>query len=94
MKNLYENEQIKGKPLYNKEVINQFRERVLLIEQAENTKQLREFKSLHLEALKGNKKGLYSIRINKQYRLGFKIDKNILNLLEIILIEDSYKHYK
>ncbi len=56
LKKLYEDEPLKGKPSYSTEVIEKFRERVLLMEQLESTKSLREYKSLHFEALKGNKK--------------------------------------
>ena len=94
LRNLYAAEPLKGKPLYSKEVVSKFQERVLLMEQLENTKKLREFKSLHFEALKGDKKGLYSIRLNKQYRIEFKIENEEISLLEIILIEELSKHYE
>ncbi len=51
LRKLYADEPVKGKPLYNKVVIEKFQERILLMEQIKNTKQLREFKSLHFEAL-------------------------------------------
>jgi proteic killer suppression protein len=82
------NEPVKGKPLYNKEVVKKFQERILLMELVESTKGLREFKSLHFEALQGDKKGLFSIRINKQYRLEFSIENDSIQVEEIILIEE------
>lgn len=94
LKKLYSNELLKGKPIYNKEVIAQFKKTVLKLEQAENTVQLKQFRSLNFEALKGDKKGLYSVRVNKQYRLEFEIKNDIINLSEIILIEDLSKHYE
>jgi len=94
LRKLYADEPVKGKPLYNKDVIKKFQERILLMEQLENTKRLREFKSLHFEALKGDRKGLFSIRINKQYRLEFKIENEFVLLEEMILIEELSKHYK
>ena len=94
LKKLYSNEQVKGKPVYGSEVVEKFRERVLLMEQLESTKHLRQYKSLHFEALKGNKKGLYSIRVNKQYRIEFHIEKDTLTLMEIVLIEELSKHYE
>ncbi len=63
LRKLYADEPVKGKPLYNKEVVKKFQERILLLELVENTKKLREYKSLHFEALQGNRKGLFSIRI-------------------------------
>ena len=94
LKNLYADEPIKGKLLYNTEVVKKFQERILLMEQVTNTKQLRELKSLHFEALQGNKKGLFSVRINKQYRLEFKIENDSILLEEIILIEGLSNHYE
>ena len=94
LKKLYSNELLKGKPIYNKEVITQFKKTVLKFEQAENTVQLKQFRSLHFEALKGDKKGLYSVRVNKQYRLEFEIENDIINISEIIIIEDLSKHYE
>ena len=94
LKNLYADQPVKGKPLYNKEVVKKFQDRILLMEQVRSTKQLRELKSLHFEALLGNKKGLFSVRINRQYRLEFKIENDSILLEEIILIEELSKHYE
>jgi proteic killer suppression protein len=94
LERLYINKETKGKPIYSKEVIIQFKKTVLRIEQAENSHQLRQFRSLNFEALKGDKKGLYSVRVNKQYRLEFKLENDSITLTEIVLIEDLSKHYK
>ncbi len=40
--------------------------------------------SNHLEKLTGNRKGQYSIRINKQYRICFKYEGNLAKDVEII----------
>ena len=94
LENLYTGKPLKGKPIYNKEVILQFKKTVLRIEQVENSNQLRQFRSLNFEALKGNKKGLYSVRVNKQYRLEFKLENDNITLVEIVLIEALSKHYE
>lgn len=94
LENLYSGKPVKGKPLYSKEVILQFKKTVLRIEQADNSIQLRKFKSLNFETLKGNKKGLYSVRVNKQYRLEFKLLNDKITLTEIVLIEELSKHYE
>ena len=91
---LYSNEVGKGKPVFSLEVVKKFKQKILLLSQLENTKILREFKSLHFESLKGEKKGLHSIRINKQYRLEFKNEKDRVSIIEIILIEELSKHYE
>lgn len=60
----------------------------------DGTKRLLEYKSLNFEALKGDRKGLFSIRINKRYRLEFRIGNNYIQLEEIILIEELSNHYQ
>lgn len=84
----------KGKISYSLEVVVQFKKTVLRLEQADNTTQLRQFRSLNFEALKGDKKGLYSVRVNKQYRLEFQIENDTITLSEIIFIDDLTKHYE
>ena len=74
---LYQGKETKKKPLYNEEVIIQFKKKVQ--------------KSLRFKPLKGNKLGLYSIRVNKAYRLEFKIIDE--QTIEVILIEDLTNHY-
>jgi len=85
---------VSGKPRYSWEVTEKFRKRIVLLENLENISDLRNFKGLNFEALKGNKKGLYSIRIDLKYRLEFSVDKNKLTLQEIIFIEDLSNHYR
>ncbi len=40
--------------------------------------------SNHLEALSGNRKGQYSIRINDQYRICFTVNNNDFYNVEIV----------
>ena len=94
LESLYAGKPVKGKPIYSKELVIQFKKTVLRIEQAENSNQLKQFRSLNFEALKGNKKGLYSVRVNKQYRLEFKLENDNITLVEIVLIEALSKHYE
>jgi toxin HigB-1 len=93
LEKLYTGLSISGKPKYKEEIVEKFRKRVILLEQTENTIELRKFKSLHFEALKGDKKGLYSIRIDKKYRLEFYIEKDKISLCEIVLIDNLSNHY-
>lgn len=94
LERLYSNQPLKGKSPFSTEVIKQYKKTVLKITHAANTVELRQQKGLHFEALKGDKQGLYSIRVNKQYRLEFKIENDIITLVEIILIENLSKHYE
>ncbi len=94
LEKLYSSKVIKGKPIYNIDIITRFKKTVLKLEQAENSTQLLQIRSLNFEALKGNKKGLFSVRVNKQYRLEFKIENDSIQLIEIIFIENLSNHYK
>jgi len=49
----------------------QARRRLLYLNQAVSLEDLRIPPSNHLEALKGDRKGQYSIRVNKQWRICF-----------------------
>ncbi|MEX8547036.1 MAG: type II toxin-antitoxin system RelE/ParE family toxin [Mucilaginibacter sp.] len=82
------------KPKFNKEIERGFIKRVIQIEQAQNTNDLRVVKSLHFEKLSGNLDGKHSIRINQAYRIIFRIEKDgNNNRAEIICIEEVNNHY-
>ena len=92
--NLYVNGKAVGKPKFNKEIELGFIKRVNQIEQADNTGTLRKLASLHFEKLSGDLDGKYSIRINRSFRIIFRIEKDGDNArLEIICIEELNNHY-
>lgn len=81
-----------GKQDFPEEVIKAFKRRLFQIKAAQNTLELRSNKSLHFEKLKEKRyKDKYSIRLNKSYRLIFRIDKQ--GNVEIIYIEEILNHY-
>ncbi len=94
LEKLYVGLPVSGKPKYTAEVVEKFRKKVIILANVENITQLRNFKSLNFEALKGDKKGLYSIRVDLKYRLEFSIEKGRVLLHEVIFIEDLSNHYK
>ncbi len=58
-----------GARRYPEGVIRSFFEVMAIIENARDVNDVRALKSLHLEKLKGDRLGQYSLRLNKQYRL-------------------------
>lgn len=85
----------KGKQRFNKEVVEQYRSLIAYIGDAVSTDDFRQIKSFHFERLKGDKLGLYSIRVTKKYRLEFMITKGgDIVIEEIIVIENLSNHYK
>ena len=72
-------ERLEHDPDYNaglaRNLVRAFRMRMQQIRDAAHENDLRAFKSLHFEKLKGNRKHQYSIRLNAQFRLVFEIEK-------------------
>src|ERR1700761_3913576 len=92
--NLYVNGKPIGKPRFNAEVELIFVRRIVQIEQARNTNDLRNIKSLHFEKLTGKLVGKYSIRVNRSFRIIFRIEKDgDDNRIEIICVEELNNHY-
>jgi len=92
--NLYVNGKPLGKPRFNSEVELIFVRRIVQIEQARNTNDLRALKSLHFEKLSGKLVGKYSIRVNQSFRIIFRIEKEgDDNHIEIICVEELNNHY-
>ena len=85
-------EEIKGKHEFGKDIIKQFKKKVEILIGITNITQLRQFRSLNFEFLKGNRKGECSIRLNDQYRLIFE-QKN-KDEIEILLVNEISKHYE
>lgn len=83
-----------GKPKYNDKVINKFKKTLKILAHAPDTKSLWTLNSLGFERLKGDKKHLFSVRVDYHYRLTFKIDQGIINIEEILSIEGLTNHYQ
>nr|MBC7612160.1 type II toxin-antitoxin system RelE/ParE family toxin [Pseudopedobacter sp.] len=84
--------QATGKSKFPTEVIISFRKKLAFIRAAGSTQDLRKMSSLHFEKLTEKKYlGMYSIRLNRSYRLILSIDNE--DNLEIIIIEEINNHY-
>ena len=71
---------------YSKAIVKAFRQLIARVIDATNENHLRDLKGLHFEKLKG-RKGEYSMRLNKQFRLIVTIESasggNVLHILDI-----------
>jgi len=94
LEKLYAGLPVTGKLKYSNQVIEKFKAKVEILRNVESSNELKNFRSLNFEALKGDKKGLYSIRVDLKYRLEFTIEKNKIKLSEIIFIDNLSNHYK
>lgn len=83
--------EIKGKQKFSRVVIKQYQAKVTILMTIDALEKLYMIRSLNFEALKGERNGQHSIRLNKQFRL--IIEKKDENLVEIEIIEIS-KHYE
>lgn len=89
-------DQIKGKLQYSREIIKQFKKKVIILLTISGINELKEYKGLNFERLKGDLKDYYSIRLNIQYRLLFKIVKETEDeiIIDELLITEISNHYE
>lgn len=94
LKQLFLNGKSEGKPKFNQDIERKFIQRIGQFEQAKNTNDLRALKSLHFEKLSGDLEGKYSIRVNRAFRIVFRIEKEGNNTrIEIICVDELNNHY-
>lgn len=84
--------EIRGKRKYPTEVIKQYKKGVQLLVSIGRLEQLRPFKGLNFEFLKGGRKGQCSMRLNDQYRL--IITPMDEYTIQVILVNEISKHYE
>lgn len=95
LEKLYESKSVPGKPKYSSEVIVKFKKTILKLQLIDSIRELSAYRGLNFEALKGDLKGFYSVRVDYQYRLilSIEIDESIF-IKEIVVIEDLTNHYQ
>ena len=79
---------------YQPEVIKGYQKAVASLKRAINVEMLYRLNSLNYEVLKGDKKGISSVRIN-QHRLEFTV-RNVMNeqIITVCRLLDISNHYK
>ncbi|HKL34294.1 MAG TPA: type II toxin-antitoxin system RelE/ParE family toxin [Tangfeifania sp.] len=86
-------DELKGKLPFQREVIKHYKKKVQLLIAADSIEELGYFKSLNFKKLKGKRKNEYSIRLNKQYRLIFTINKKDEKIIfNVLVVEEISKH--
>lgn len=95
LEKLFQGRPVPGKPRYNSDVIVKFKKTILKLQYADSLKELRSQRGLNFEALKGDFKGYYSVRVDLSYRLILTIDKDYqLAVTDILLVHDLTNHYQ
>ncbi|MCM1312277.1 MAG: type II toxin-antitoxin system RelE/ParE family toxin [Bacteroides sp.] len=95
LKELYENGKSSDKKhRFQPSIVKRYKDRVVLLKKVVSKEELYLIKSLHFEALHGDKKGLFSIKVNDQYRVEFSLDENfeqpILTICNIVELSNHY----
>ena len=86
LQKLFEGKQVSGKPKYSQDVIQKFKKTVLVLMNTESIRELRNFRGLNFEALRGDFKGYYSVRVDLQYRLILSVEKGSVVVTDILVI--------
>ncbi|HVV05777.1 MAG TPA: type II toxin-antitoxin system RelE/ParE family toxin [Puia sp.] len=95
LERIFEARPVAGKPRYSSAVILKFKKTVLKLKYADSLKEIKAQRGLNFEALKGDLKGFYSVRVDYSYRLILALNKDdILTIAEIITIHDLTNHYQ
>lgn len=80
---------------FQPDVILRYIQRIKILQSAERIEDLFIINSLNYEILKGNKQGISSIRVNKQYRIEFTVrDSGIEPVVTVCNILELSNHYK
>ncbi|MBN8782486.1 MAG: hypothetical protein ABS85_00130 [Sphingobacteriales bacterium SCN 48-20] len=95
LEKLFQGKAVPGKPKYSSDVVVKFKKTILKLKYADNLRELKSQRGLNFEALKGNYKGFYSVRVDYSYRLilSFDTDGN-LAVNDVVLVHDLTNHYQ
>ena len=76
-------------------VVAKYRKTIDILESVANTAELCRFNAMNYEILKGNKKGLESVRVNDQYRIEFTtkqvVSETTITICNIVELSNHYK---
>lgn len=95
LQKLFEDKPVSGKPRYSSEVVVKFKKTILKLKFADSLREIKAQRGLNFEALKGDLRGYYSVRVDYSYRLILTIDQEgTLEITDIIIIHDLTNHYE
>ena len=79
---------------YQPQIVRGYQKALKYLIVANRPEDLFPVKSLHFEALHGTKEGIYSVKVNDQYRVEFSITQSgepIVTICNIIALSNHYK---
>lgn len=96
LKELYDDGQTSDKKhRFQPDIVHRYQKRVDLLMAEHDADGLKKYNSLHFEALKGDREGFYSIRVNDKYRVEFELsslpDQTLLTICNIVELSNHYQ---
>lgn len=96
LKQLYETGTATDKKYrFQPQIVKKYRKTIDMLEAADGVGDLYKFNSLNYEMLRGNKKGISSVRVNNQYRIEFTatqvVSETVVTICNIIELSNHYK---
>lgn len=80
---------------FRPDIVARYQLRIKVLEQARGIEELYTIGSLRYEVLKGDKKGISSIRVNDQYRIEFTVKQvsteTVVTICNILELSNHYK---
>ncbi len=80
---------------YQPDIVRRYQKCIKFLGSSKDTEELMRINSLNYEVLKGDKKGISSIRVNNKYRIEFtvkeSIEEDILTVCNVIELSNHYK---
>lgn len=77
-------------PRFGSDITKAFRKKVNFLYAAATQQDIRAMASLHLEKLQGNRLGQHSIRLNDQWRIILRFDRDDQGQLIVVVSIDDY----
>lgn len=95
LKELYEKGKTKDKShRFQAEIVKRYKRCIDYLKWASSKEALLPINSLRLEALSGNKNGLFSVRVNDKYRIEFTMveceEESLLTICNIVELSNHY----
>jgi proteic killer suppression protein len=96
LQELYENGKASGKKhRYQPQIVRKYKDCINILRNVERVEDLYLINSLNYEIRKGDKAGISSIRVNRQYRIEFTVrDEGVEPVVSICNILELSNHYK
>jgi proteic killer suppression protein len=80
---------------FQPDIIKRYIRQIDTLISAPSQESLYKINSLHFKALQGNKKGLFSVRVNDQYRIEFTMDETLdkpsVTICNIVELTNHYE---